>query len=106
MERILALASKFAIIIYSPRLKIRLQGPSPPIIFDFWLKFASREAPFSTKKLTPLSCFANLYFVTQLFDSASQALRSALLIGAYEIKCSKVAIRHLIAQQIIGDGKD
>jgi hypothetical protein len=90
MERILALASKFTIIIYC---RDRL----PPIMFDFWLKFASREAPFSTKKLTPLSCFANLYFVTQLFDSASQALRGALLIGAYEIKCSKVAIRHLIA---------
>ena len=60
----------------------------------------------SIKKLTWLSCFANLDFVTQVFDSTRQALRGSLLIGAYEIECSEIAIRCLIAQQIIGDGKD
>ena len=64
-------------------------------------------SPLATsKKLTHLGCFANLDFVAELFDSAREALRGSLLIGACEIECSEIAIRHLIAQQIIGDGKD
>ena len=41
---------------------------------------ASAPCP-TTKKLTPSSCFANLDFVTELFDSARQALRRAPLIA-------------------------
>ena len=53
---------------------------------------------FPIKKLTRLSCFANLDFVTQVFDSTRQALRGSLLIDACEIECSEIAVRHLIAQ--------
>ena len=59
---------------------------------------ASPLFTFSIKKLTRLSCFANLDFVTQVFDSTRQALRGSLLIDACEIECSEIAVRHLIAQ--------
>ena len=45
-------------------------------------------------------------FIAELFDAARQALSGSLLIGAGKIECSEIAIRHLIAQAIIGDGQD
>jgi hypothetical protein len=70
------------------------------------LKSDAPSFHFPSKKLTHLGCFANLDFIAEFFDSARQALRGSLLIDACKIECSEIAIRHLIAQQIIGDGKD
>jgi hypothetical protein len=44
-----------------------------------------------SEKLTPLSCFANLDFNAEFFDSAREALRGSLLIGAYKIESSQIA---------------
>jgi hypothetical protein len=45
-----------------------------------------------------LSCFANLDFVTKVFDSTRQALRGSLLVDTREIERSGIPIRHLVAE--------
>src|SRR5271169_4380628 len=55
---------------------------------------------------TSLGSFANLDFIAELFDAARQTLRGPLFIGAGEIERSEIAVRHPIAQAIIGDGKN
>ena len=68
--------------------------------------FLPPSSQIPIKKTSGLGGFANLDFIAKLFDAARQALRGALLIGAGKIERSEIAIRHLIAQAIVGDGKN
>jgi hypothetical protein len=47
-----------------------------------------------------------LNFIAELFDSACEAFCGSILVKAGEIERSELAIRHVIAQQIVSGGKD